>query len=233
MMPRGTSCAPLMCPASTSPCSRTSSSSRSSPALSLSSSICGVISLTQDLAARTKSIRLMGCAGLKVLYIVGIQDRVGEKPKNIRLRRRAHSCPVLRLVRQHPAHAAARIFLVAAVARDEMDVQVRNGLTAGRTVVDADVVAVGLVVLVEDVLRLRQHPEQRSLLGFGGLEQRGDVTARNDHRMPERDGKPVAIGHGEFIFGDDAMRVELAEGTGFGFRCGHAVGMLVLMVRSG
>jgi hypothetical protein len=38
--------------------------------------------------------------------------------------------------------------------------------------------------------------------------------------VAERDGKTVAVGHGKFIFGDDAMRVEVTKGTGFGFEFG-------------
>src|SRR5512139_729900 len=123
------------------------------------------------------------------------------------------SRPVLRLVRQHPPHPAARVFLVAAVAGNQVDVQVRHGLAAGLAVVDADVVAVRLVVLVEDLLGVRQRLEQRGLLGFGGLEQGGDVAARDDDGVTQRDGKAVAVGDGELVLGEDAVGVEVAEGT--------------------
>lgn len=46
-----------------------------------------------------------------------------------------------------------------------------HALAAGLAVVDADVVAVGLVMAVEDVLGLRQHAEQRQMFGLGGFEQ--------------------------------------------------------------
>ena len=57
------------------------------------------------------------------------------------------SCPVVCLLGNHPAHAAARIRLVAVISRDEMDVQVRHCLAGSGIIVDADVVAIGLVLL--------------------------------------------------------------------------------------
>lgn len=139
------------------------------------------------------------------------------------------SRPVLRPVRQHPAHPAPRVFLVAAVTRDQVDMQVRHTLAAGLAMVDTNVVTVWLVVPVEDVLGLRQHPEQDSLLGISGFEQSGEVTARDDDGVAERDGEPVAVGYSEFVFSNNAVGVKLAERTGFGIGWTHALGDLVLL----
>src|SRR5512139_1020817 len=108
------------------------------------------------------------------------------------------SRPVLRLVRQHPPHPAARVFLVAAITRDQVDVQVRHALAAGLAVVDADVVAVGLVMAVDDVLGARQRLQQRGLLGFGGVEQGGEMAARDDDGVAQRDWETVTVNDGEF-----------------------------------
>ena len=97
-----------------------------------------------------------------------------------------------------------------------MNVQVRHALAAGLAVVDADVVAVRLVVLVDDVPGVRQRLEQRGLLGLVGVEQGSEVAARDDDAVAERDGKAIAVDDGEFIFGEDAVGVEMAKGTGFG-----------------
>jgi len=97
-----------------------------------------------------------------------------------------------------------------------MNVQVRHALAASLAVVDADVVAVRLVVLVDDVPGVRQRLEQRGLLGLVGVEQGSEVAARDDDAVAERDGKAIAVDDGEFIFGEDAVGVEMAKGAGFG-----------------
>ena len=53
--------------------------------------------------------------------------------------------PVPRLARDDPADAATRVFDVAPVARDDVQVGVADGLPRGLADVDADVVAVGTV----------------------------------------------------------------------------------------
>ncbi len=57
--------------------------------------------------------------------------------------------PIPRLPRHHPPHPAPRVFRIARVARDQVDVQVRHGLAGGGAVVDADVVALGLVAALQ------------------------------------------------------------------------------------
>jgi hypothetical protein len=83
-------------------------------------------------------------------------------------------------------------------------------------VVDADVVAVRLVVAVDDFPGVRQRLQQRGLLGFGGFEQGGEVAARDDDGVAERNGEAVAVDDGKFVLGEDADGVEVAEGAGFG-----------------
>jgi len=100
--------------------------------------------------------------------------------------------PVLRLVRQHPAHSAAGL----PCRRDSagsVDVQVRHALSSGLAVVDTDVVAVRMMIFFHDILGLRQRLQQCGLLGCSGVEQRGEVTARNDDGVTERDGKTIPI----------------------------------------
>jgi len=113
-----------------------------------------------------------------------------------------------------------------------MNMQVRHGLAAGLAVVDADVVAVRLVVLVDDVPGVRQRLQQRGLLGFGGFEQGGEMAARDDDAVAERDGEAIAVDDGEFILGHDAAGVEVAKGAGFGSVLGHALGVLMLFAEN-
>lgn len=98
-----------------------------------------------------------------------------------------------------------------------------HALPARGPVVDAEVVAVGRMVPVEDGLGLLHHRQQRQTLGVGGLEQRRKMPARDDHGVAGRDWKAIAVGDRQRVFGDDAVRLELTEGTGFGWgRRGHA-----------
>ena len=113
-------------------------------------------------------------------------------------------------------HAPLGIFNVPFVAGDDVDVDMENALPGRRSDVDADVVAVRLVELVDDVPGVRKRLEQRSLLGFVGFEQGSEMAARDDDAVAERDGKAIAVDDGEFIFGEDAVGVEMAKGAGFG-----------------
>jgi hypothetical protein len=57
------------------------------------------------------------------------------------------------LGRDHPAYPAARGVNVATVTRDEVKVDVVNGLPGGRADVNADVIAIGLVYLIDQGAR--------------------------------------------------------------------------------
>lgn len=83
----------------------------------------------------------------------------------------AAGLPVARLLRQHPAHAAARIGHVAGIAWDDVDVQVHDGLAGGRAVVEADVVAGGAVALVD-------HGADERALGLVDHASRADARTR-------------------------------------------------------
>ena len=64
-------------------------------------------------------------------------------------------------MRNHPANAAARVRLVAVIPRDEVDVQVRHRLASRCAIVDADVVAIGPVLLGNQFLGPVQKIKQR------------------------------------------------------------------------
>ena len=86
------------------------------------------------------------------------------------------------------ADAAAGVVHVAEVARDHVQVEVGDGLPAGSALIEADVVAVGGVLVVEQV-----RGDQQVSLG-----DREGVADRLDQRADE----------------GDAVRVGQAEGTG-------------------
>ena len=72
-------------------------------------------------------------------------DFTNQKLRKARRVVGVHGSPIPRLPRHHPPHPAPRVFRIARVARDQVDVQVRHGLAGRGAVVDADVVALGLV----------------------------------------------------------------------------------------
>ena len=68
------------------------------------------------------------------------------------------------------AHAAARIGDVAGVARNYVDVQVRNGLAGGGAGVDADIEAVGVVLPADGVAGDGDSVGESVAFIVGGLE---------------------------------------------------------------
>jgi len=123
---------------------------------------------------------------------------------------------VVATARDDVADAAARVVHVAAIARDDVHVQVHDGLPRGLTGVEADVVAVGAVAGVELRLDLVDEGEQRGALGVGGVEPVGDEAARDDEGVPGADGVAVAHGERERVGGDVLGRGDGEEGAGHG-----------------
>jgi hypothetical protein len=79
------------------------------------------------------------------------------------------------LVGDDAAHAAARLWRVAAVARDQVDVHVRDGLPGGFADVDADIEAIEPALAEQQILCLLQQGEQRVPLVCSGLEEVRDL----------------------------------------------------------
>jgi hypothetical protein len=75
-----------------------------------------------------------------------VEERVVSSPGR---QRALGASEVVALSRDHVPHAAARIVHVAPIARDDVHVQMRHGLTGCLADVNADVVAGGPVAHVE------------------------------------------------------------------------------------
>ena len=89
------------------------------------------------------------------------------------------------------ADAASWVGHVAEVARDDVDVQVEDGLACRLADVDADVEAVGPVALLDDGLCFVDGSSESGLLVLRGLEPGGDVPPRDDEEVAGRDGEGV------------------------------------------
>jgi hypothetical protein len=81
------------------------------------------------------------------------------------------------------AHAAPRIVHVAAEPRDDVDVEVHDGLAGGGAGVEADVVAVGGELVVEPALDLVDEGQHGALLVVSGAEPVGGHAAGDDERV--------------------------------------------------
>ena len=124
--------------------------------------------------------------------------------------------------RGRQADAAARIGDVAVVARDHVDVEVGDRLTAGGGDVDANVPAVGVVRGIEVAADVVDEAEDGELLVWGGVEPGGDGAFGDDERVAGGDGVAIADGEGEGVGGDPGRRGEEEERRRRGV-FGHAV----------
>jgi hypothetical protein len=111
---------------------------------------------------------------------------------------------VVRQLGDHVPNTTAGVRDIAVVARDQMDVQVADGLASGASDVDPDVVAVGLVSLF-DV----------GLLLCGGVEPSGGVSLGDQEQMAGADWKAVPEGQdvrrSDGVSEEDLLVIELAE----------------------
>ena len=112
------------------------------------------------------------------------------------------------------ADAAAGVVHVAEVARDHVQVEVGDGLPAGSALIEADVVAVGGVLVVEQRLRLGQGGDDGLLFGGVHVAPGGHVTVRGDQQVSLGDREGVADRLDQRADEGDAVRVGQAEGTG-------------------
>ena len=101
-------------------------------------------------------------------------------------------------------HTATRVRDVTVPARDDVHVQVRDGLARGGAGVEAHIPAVGgrRQLALEQSLHLCDQVEDRALFFKRDLEPRGDHAPRNHegvptgHREAIRDGKrQIVAGH--------------------------------------
>lgn len=127
---------------------------------------------------------------------------------------RAGFAEVVSLAGDHVPDAPTRIVHVAAVAGNHVDVEVHDGLARGLASVEADVVAVGLVGLVEFRFRLVDELEDRALFFGGGVEPGRDEAARDDEGVAFGDGVLVVHGEGERVGCDPRFAGYLEEGAG-------------------
>lgn len=134
----------------------------------------------------------------------GVEERKDVAGERIGLAagRERLGAEVVALARDDVADAAARIVDVAAVARDDVDVEVHHRLAGGRAGVQADVVAVGMKLAVELAFDDVDEVEDGGALLGGGGEPVGDDAAGDDECVAGRDREAVANGEGVGVRSD-------------------------------
>ena len=78
----------------------------------------------------------------------------------------------------------------------EVEVQVRHGLAGSGAIVDADVAAIGPVLLGNQFFCPVKKRKQRSALDFSQLKERADMALGNDQAVPREHRVAVENQHG-------------------------------------
>ena len=124
-------------------------------------------------------------------------------------------CKIVRKLRDDVSDTAARIRDITAVAWDEVDVQVGDGLTGSGPDVDADVVALGLVLGFDMGFGDFQGTCECLLFFTRGIEPGGDMPSRDDQQMAGTYREPIPEGDdvcgSDGVPKDDAMAIDLTE----------------------
>ncbi len=128
---------------------------------------------------------------------------------------------VLLLARNNAAHAALGIFHVAAIAWDDVDVDVRDRLSGSRADVDTDIIAVGFKLLVELPLHAVNQLPDSCLFRRGSVEIALYVAMRYHQAMTRTDRILVVTHERQLIFNYDSW-----------FPAKRAIGMFVRFVQN-
>jgi len=99
-------------------------------------------------------------------------------------RRRPRRCKVVALAGNHVANPAAWVLDVAAVARDDMQMKVRDGLTGCSARIEPDIETVGRETTLDHRADVIDQRDQLPPLILGCLPPRHDRPPRDDERVP-------------------------------------------------
>lgn len=97
------------------------------------------------------------------------------------------------------------------VAGNHVDVQVHDGMAGGGTVVEADVAAVRMVKLVDEITNSVDCSEEVELFFASCFRPGDDVAPWDDECVSRGDRKGVPNTDGERRFSQDAFGLDIAE----------------------
>jgi hypothetical protein len=114
---------------------------------------------------------------------------------------------------KHPPDTAPRIGDISPIPGNQMHVDMGDGLSGGRAIVNADVESVRRELFVENALLLPDDFEQRVLFFGRQIKKRSNVSIRDRQRVTWRDGIPVSDGKCQRIGCDDATAFHGTKGA--------------------
>ena len=109
------------------------------------------------------------------------------------------------------SHATARIIDITFVPGDDVDVQVRNGLTSGISNVDPDVVAIRTILGVHYPTRILNPIEKRAALCRRRVEPGRNMSASDKKGMAPTDREGIPKTEDEIGSIEDALRLWITE----------------------
>ena len=118
------------------------------------------------------------------------------------------------LLRYRAPHTAPGILYVAGVPRDDVEVEVHHRLAGGGANVRADVVAGGVVPVVEEVLCFPGEGEEGGEFCVGRVEEAGDVPEGDEEEVAGACRVFVIAGVAEVVCEQDLISLRVAEGAG-------------------
>ncbi len=122
---------------------------------------------------------------------------------------------IVRKLRDDVSDAAARVGDITAVAWDQVDVEVGDGLTGSGSDVDPDVVALGFVLGFDMGFGDFQGTCERLLFFTRGIEPGSDMPSRDDQQMAGTYREPIPqgddAGGSDRVSKDDALAIDLTE----------------------
>ena len=103
--------------------------------------------------------------------------------------------PVVGFFWNDPSYPTTGICLIAVVAWNQVDVEMRHRLPCGGSVVDADVVALGIERLIKYALCPVQQRHQFKLFIWLQLKKRPDMAPWDDQRVAGRNREAISDHH--------------------------------------
>ena len=137
---------------------------------------------------------------------------------------------VFLFTRNHPSHAAFRIWDIAIIPRNNMHVAMKDRLTSGFADVNTDIISIGMETLVNFLLHILQHHVHCLALVVGQVEVGSDVPLGDDECMTGRDRISIVECNTSCRLADDFHSTRKStERTLLAFHTGQLVEMVVLV----
>ncbi len=129
------------------------------------------------------------------------------------MRRGGVFLPTLHRSRDHPPHPSSVVSTIPLVAGDDMDMEMRDGLPCHLPDVDPNVIAIGMVAGIQELLCPVDNVQDRDLLIPGGLEIIGEMPFRDDQQVSPAHRVPIKPCIHKVMLDDHLLCINPAERT--------------------